>query len=460
MMIRLGLAFLVIALSGCEGDFAGKRPQNSSILNGPFAMEIFDLDGVDHLAVISANNLNRTDAGNIQFYSLVNSRVPVKSTALNPLRIPSNVSDLEFVTIDGQERLYITQRTTDPAGRSKGVLLAYYREGADFVPLQKNGADFSVSLGRNPLQILTVPYDGRDLLAISMEREASILFYDLVNDQFVDPRSEASAPDAVINEEQEIFGAGFYMQPRQSIVAGQDDRVGVSLNGRAGFGIGPLVYLGGAMELLVAANVLENALHSYRLSDWTNHQNFTWDLRAFRGDTRISDTVLRRGTRENGFRGIDADDNGKVYVSSRSDNSVYELAQTAFEIEKDGFRNTVGYPQNDRSRRIAVDFDTDVTDDNFPRLGDLVVDKTGGAATRLWVLGVGRPTKGEAGRLYRVDLGTSEVTSSDLGIGPLRLLWFKDAGDVESVYVANNRNDSVFVIDPDTLAVLVELKNN
>lgn len=451
------LMVLAAILVGCEGNFVGERAENSELINGPFQIKIQSIGGTNYLVVLNTNYRFQAAHGNIQFYTLTDPRNPVKATNLNSVSIPTNVGDFEIVDLGTVTRLFVLNRTRDE-------LWVYRLSGANF-ERERSSANIELALltGSNATRIVPLTSSligGRTALAIVMQRAGTVALFDPSNLTYIEYPSVAAGTDRDSGRLQrgDIPTAGFYMTPRA-----EGQRIGVGSLRQLGYGMTGGVSLGGADELFAGFNAFENAVYVFRFRTFRNTANFTWDLRAFRGDTNVGG-VVRRGTGENGFRGIDVDDAGNLFLANRADNYIYRIPASALQEEKTSDsvrsnRNTTAFERDLTNYRYDITLDPDITDEVFPRLGSLAVDRTGGAATVLWVLGLGKGKTGEEGKIYRIDLTTPILThTKTLGLSPQKLLYYK-VGAQETLYAVNTKSDSLVVLDPTNLDILKTISN-
>lgn len=462
----LGLSVLAFAVFGCLGEerFAGSKEIDATITNGPFTIKIVTVGGAQYLAILNTNYRANRANGSLQFFSI--STNPTMSTAIDPVVLPSNVSDFEIINDD----LFVLNR-------NRSELWVYDLSGTTFSRRQKaTGGDFDLDIAVNPTQMFQFTRNARPaststgatVLAIVAQSTGSISLVDPSTVTILNPANLVSGTiDAGLVRGRDIYGARFYMTARIDSATGARTRLGVGGLRRLGVGITGSLFYGYAGsnvetdsdEYLVSFNALGLAAYSYNLKTFKNNSNFTWELPDWQNDKRLADNVtIRRGTKENGFRGMDKDDAGNVYLTSRTDNALYVLSKSdIIRAKDDGEANTYGFTKNERTR-VVLDFDTDTTDKIFPRIGAIVVEKAdyqspnlnndGASATLAWVASLGE------GKVYRVNLTTSAVTHSvDVGTSLQRLLRV-NSGGVDVLYVADTREDKIYVLNPDDLSTL------
>jgi len=446
----ISLALAGLALVGCEGPFAGKRAENAELVNGPFQMKIQMISGVEYLVVLNTNYRFQAANGSLHFYSLSNSAQPVKATNLVSVSVPSNASDFEIV--DGAvPSIYLLNRNSNE-------VWIYDLEGSAFS--RRAGTDgeaIAIKAPENPGSILS--YTRADVglvFAITGQRSGIVGLLSKDSLTYLNPASLASpiaSPDSTRLMGTDVYGSRFYMEARQTQVGVRDDRIGVSSSRRLGIGIIASKYLGDANETIVSINGLQNAFYSFQFLTFLNNSNFTWDLADWRSSFTLPSGVRRRGTGEDGFRGLDVDGNMNAYVSNRADNSIYKIPYVGgIDLAKTGTRNTTGFDRNVQGFRFPIDFDPDVTDIVYPRIGSLIVDPAPNAdATLAWVVGLGE------GVVYRVDLVGNTFIKQRVGEVPQRILGLENAGTYQQIYVANTKSDTITVLDPTTLGVVGEI---
>lgn len=447
VLVAVSIACFSTLLAGCEGHFAGSKAENSEIYNGPFQMKILKVMGQNLLVLLNTNFQFKTDGGSLQFYSLTNPALPVKAAGIASLKLPSNVSDFEI--IDGPNPVLLV------CNRNTNELWVYDMSGGTFTRrLDAKGAELVVKTPTNPTGLLQYnrTSDGALIIAITSQRAGTVSLLDYATLTYVDPRKLGlTTYDAVQVIGADIFGAKYYMTPRQSQVAGEDDNLGVTGSRRLGVGITRSLLYGTADDIIVSYNALQNGLHSFRFGSFLNAANLSWELTDYRKDFTLPSGATRVGTDEEGFRGMDIDSSKNIYLSSRTDNSIYIVPAAEIVATKNGDQNTKGFAENNLTYRLPVQFDPVDTDDVFPRLGDLAVEKDG---SKLWVLGLGTDS------LYRVDITAKAIThQSKVGSVPQRLLAYPPGGPYQYIYVANTKGDSLSVVDATTMTILQDLKN-
>ncbi len=461
-MIRAFIAVVsLLFVYGCEGDFAGNRSPNIETFNGPAQMKVRSIGGVNHLIILSNNGPATASGGNIRFYTITDLSSPQLSSTVEPIAIPSNVNDFEIV----DNKLYLLNR-------NEGIhaVWVYELSGTTYTrKLASNGTPLSISACTNPINVTQFQrtVGGQTYLAITCMKSGTVILFSPTTDSLVSPTDLGITPiDGLTFSDSSTVGARFYMTPRRTQDSSKDDRVNISFGRKIGIGI-----IGGAFlpssassdDLFVAMNLGQNALYSYRFSDFSNASNVVWDLTEYRSNKRISDTEVRRGTAESGFRGMAVDGNGNVFLSNRADNSVYRVPVSEITNAKDNSagtnRNTKGFNENDRSYRIPADLDSITTDEDFPRLGELAVQNvTGQDASIVWVLGL------DSAKIYRIafnpavnDLTVSSSISETVGVKPQGILGLPVGAAFTHIYVADQTTSRVYVLDATTLALIATL---
>src|SRR5690606_20119763 len=109
--------------------------------------------------------------------------------------------------------------------------------------------------------------------------------------------------------------------------------------------------------------------------------SLVWNLPGFRNGRTVGG-IRHRGSERAGFRGLASDKAGNLYLTNRTDNSLYHIPsatmQQQAEVEESGGRtikkNAIVYKENKQTHRIGITFDSDPTDLEFPKLGDIVID--------------------------------------------------------------------------------------
>ncbi len=485
------IGLLTLVASACEPKFAGDRPFNIDILNGPGRAKLVEIGSTQYLGILNTNLEFEASSGSIQFYSLSDPQKPKLETSLS-VEVPSNVGDFEF---DG-DTLFV-------ADRNKHRIFVYdYSSGKFSQRLDEDGGPKFVKVTDNPQRLLsfTRPGDNLKMLAIVCQSSGFIHFIRTDNLEFVEKGSDESVtPDLAVSRN--IKGANLEMIERLKTVKNKDgedeivqQHLDISFSQRVGFGINQAVLLGvtdgdGSIPLIVTASYLAQGIFGFRLDTFQNTANIAWDLDGARsGWTKNKGTaneIKVQGSKELGFRGLARDAAGNIYASSRTDNSLYRIDRSVFEMSKErkatestAKRNTVGFDENDVSYRI-VNFDRDPTDKLFPRMGEVEVNYcpkltppptncSTGTATVAWVLGLGQKdgsTVEVPARIYRVDL-TQDLTDEDavtftksaddaLEDSPQRLLWNPE-GSV--LYVLNVKSNSISVLNDTSLDLIATVQ--
>lgn len=447
--VALALLSSALVFSACEPKFAGERAENAEIVNGPFQMKIKTINGTEYLVVLNTNYRFQAANGSLHFYSLVNPVSPVKAT-INSLSVPSNASDFEV--IDGATpSIYLLNRNSNE-------LWIYDLQGTAFQRrLDARGGELAVKTPDNSMSILSFnrQFDNALVFAITSQRSGTtaLLLKDTLT--YVNPADIGiTKSDSLKLVGSDIFGARYYMEARQTQTSGQDDEIRISSSQQLGIGIIQSKYLGDTEDTIVSINGIQNALYSFQFKSFLNTSNFTWDLYHWRETTTLDNGSERKGSGENGFRGLDIDVNKNVYVANRADNSLYKIPAAQISLSKTGDRNTTGFAEDVRTYRVPIDFDSDVRDDVLPKLGSLVVDQDPGPdAAFAWVLGL------KEGVVYRADLNANTFIQQKVGDLPQRILGRPTNAAFQQIYVANTKSDSIQILDATTLNVLGEIKN-
>jgi len=456
------LCLSVTLLTACEPRFAGTRAVNLEIINGPFQMRVHNVSGTQYLVVANTNYRFQAKTGSLHFYSLATPTAPVKNAALT-VELPNNVSDF---LIRGTA-LYVLDRSDDR-------LIIYDLVGGVFTQrLDANGDKFELKLTANPQSLLVFnrASDATPVMAILSQSQGTVQFLDLTTLALV-TQGENENPAETIDRFNfdGIQGARFRMVPRQEEVAGSDDRVNISFREQVGFGMNGLVYLGTANDLIATAIFTDTGILSFRFNSFVNASNYAWDLRGFDRGMTIGGVKIP-GSREDGFRSIVRDQAGNVYFTSRTDNTLYTLTTAQLSVDKAaGDRNTRGFPENEQRFALIAGFDTDITDEVFPRLGQMVtncpiaVDDVAvadsscpavQAASVAWVLGL------EGGKVFRVaplDTSPAIASSADAAIekAPQRILWHPTHN---LLYMTHPEFDTITIMGADDLLVKGTLTN-
>ena len=470
---------MLVSITGCEGQFAGNRKFDIDIVIGTMQMKLCSVGAVELLCVVNTNYQYKAQTGSIHFYSLANPAQPVPVTTPAKLELNSNVSDFEVTQVNGNDVLFVLDRNGNR-------LLVYDLTGGSFVAREESGAAVKVDLPQNPqsIQAFQRSSDSKTFLAITVMRGGilggSIVFLDPLDLSFYEPDESAAGSDVKLVQVG-VPGARFFMSPRKTYDDPSNpgsklvDRLNIGVSNQVGVGLSKAVFLGGANDLFVMPNFLASAVHSFRFSSFQNMSNVAWNLRQWRDGAKLSDGSVLAGSREAGIRGVDIDNLSNVYVSNRTDNQIYKIPASVFETDEDDdagtIRNTTGFKENIRDHVLetypgsgeTLEFDSNLSDSVFPRLGDLLADKTGAglAAQTLWVIGI------HDSKIYRIAVpaapaGGSPVTISHsitLGDGPRKLLGYPAAGPYQFVYVADVKNDVVSVLNANDLSLAGEIKN-
>ena len=470
---------MFMSFTGCEGQFAGNRSFDIDIVNGPMQMKLCTVGAVELLCAVNTNYQYKAQTGSIQFYSLTNPAQPVRLSTPATIEVSSNVSDFEVVQVDGNDVLFVLDRNANE-------LLVYDLTGGSFVARQENGAAVKVDLPQNPqsIQAFQRSSDSKTFLAITVMRGGasggSLVFIDPLDLSFYEPDESSPGSDVKLVQVG-VPGARFFMSPRKTYDDPANpgtqlvDRLNVSVSNQVGVGLSKAVFLGGSQDLFVLPNFLASAVHSFRFSSFQNMSNIAWNLRQWREGAKLSDGSILAGSREVGIRGVDIDNLSNVYVSNRTDNQIYKIPASVFEAEEDDdagtIRNTTGFKENVRDHVLetypgsseTLEFDSNLADSVFPRLGDLLADKTGAglAAQALWVIGI------HDSKIYRISVPAvpaegNPITISHsvvLGEGPRKLLGYPAAGPYQFVYVADLKNDVISVLNASDLTLAGEIKN-
>lgn len=463
MRIVMAVSFGII-LGGCEGNFVGERPYNIQILNGTSEMKLVNLGAKNYLAVLNTNLQFKASTGNLQFYLLeapASASAPSLQTSMS-LELPSNVGD--FV-IDGT--------TLFVADRNRHHILIYDFADGKFSPrLDASSAPKFINVSDQPqrLVVFSRASDSKKVLAVLCQSSGTIHFILLETFEFIS-KGDTVSGTADLFVTGGINGAQFTAYPRRTINTDDDDPI--HFPQFPSYGINQLVYLGGTEQLFVTASSLSLGLLSFRLDRFQNAANLTWNLPKSK-DGVVEGTQEYPGSHENGFRGLARDGQGKVFATSRTDNSIYQIPRSEFESlkvaasgETVARRNTRGF-DDDNKAYLLKSLDTDRTDEIFPRLGPIIVNYCasagptgckldGAAATVAWVLGYGTK-EGDvvklAPKVYRIDLGNLDVKQSSdsaLGDSPQRILWNPSAA---LLYVANVKDSSISILRDDDLSLV------
>ncbi len=466
-------------LTGCEGQFAGNRAFDVDIVNGPMQMKLCTVGATQLLCVMNTNYQYKAQTGSLQFYSLASPGQPVRLTSPAPLEVASNASDFEVTQVDGNDVLFILDR-------SNSKVLVYDLTAGSFAARQEEGVAVSRDLPLNPqsIQAFQRASDSKVFLAITVMRGGvlggSIVFLDPETLTFFEPDESLAGADVKMVDVKTPGGL-FFMSPRKTYDDPSNpgsklvDRLNIGVSNQVGVGLSKALFLGGAHDLFVIPNFLATAVHSFRFSTFQNMSNVAWNLRKWRDGAKLSDGSILAGSRETGIRGVDADNLNNVYITNRTDNQVYKIPASVFEADEDDdagtIRNTTGFKENVRDHILEtypgsdeyLEFDSDPSDKIFPRLGDLLADKTGAglAAQALWVIGI------HDSKIYRVAIPAvpsagDPITIShsiSLGSGPRKLLGHPAAGPYQFIYVADVKNDVISVLNADDLSLAGEIKN-
>jgi len=432
-----------------EDEFVGNKKLDVEAVNGPFQMKVERILGQEYLVVLNTNSDYKLAEGSLHFYSLANPSAPVKTSNVESLTLPSNVGDFEIID-GGTPALFV-------ANRNRNELWIYDFVGTSFARrTDSNGEGLAIRTPSNVTSLLTFrrSSDNIMMLALTAQRAGTVSLLDLSTLKYVDPRNLGlSTFDAVQVVGADIYGAKFYMTPRRT--NNKDDNLGVTGSRRNGVGVTKSVYLGTSDDIIVSMNAFQNALHVFRFRTFQNTANMSWELTAWEEDTVLSNGKEREGTDEEGFRGMDIDGSQNVYLSSRTDNTIYKIPRDVLLVGKDGDRNTRGFEENVRTYRLAFggscSLDDDIEDEILPKLGSLVVNPDGNT---LWVVGLGTD------KVYRMDvLGTQITNCTSVAESPQRVIGYPTTGNFSHIYVASKLGDSITVLDATSMAVQTVLTN-
>jgi len=415
--------FLVL-LSGCEGEFAGNRPFDLTKLNRPYGMRWVKVGGTDYLAVTNTNALGDQSSGSMQFYTVDETSGFSLNQNLS-FAIPNNV--LDFYYDETLDRLFILDR-------NQNRVLVYERDGNGFFPRKEKGKIVEIPLLGNPVSLTpwirdaSTP-DAAPYLAILTEGSGSIQFLNreslhLFNlddlkqlDEKVHGKNNTSIRTLFQGTRVNQIGAFLKLRSRTSTDAIRD----ISSGEAEGRGIGKIltpIATSNNNPYFVVASFVDEAIFGFRFYDFDNISNLLFNPRtAIRGTTGI------KGTKEDGFRGMDRDASDNFYFTCRSNNKLYQIPASAFTANRTAGTNgnTTAFAQ-DKNGGFMKDITfggqgVDVSVGRHPRLGDIAVNGQGGSdpsgslATRAWILGLENEKRGSSlSRVYSVNLGTSEVS--------------------------------------------------
>jgi|GEM_PF-4995023 len=448
---------LVFALFGCEGHFVGNREFNTSVIDAPYAMKIVQVgaSGTRYLAVVNTNRLGNKKTGSLQFYSMSNPKSPSLDSDLT-VSLPNDVSDFYLEDYNsGVQRLFILDR-------SRNKLLVYELSGGTFQTYKDNKENaVSFSLFSNPQSLVAFQYNSTNFLAINTQDVGAIEFFDLDKFQLITQLNILDYVSGLTMTDYRYDRAG-HISAKLEMIARDSGKVqGISSGEQQGGGVGKIISLGGSHALLATASYTNTAVFGFRFSSFDDSSNVLWNLDAAQNGETVNG-VNYPGTKESGFRGMDSDAFGNVYLSSISDNGIYKVTFDTLDNSRGSkSENTLAIDKDETSAsgvsRIDINFEDDDgdsstvrTDEVFPRLSDLAVDgqSSGQTATTAWVIGLESSDRGyDQSRIYMVDLNTPkilDVVKTTAGAFPEKLLYDQDDN---LLYVANVGSNSIFIYD-------------
>ncbi len=417
-MLAALVGLCLIVLTGCEGKFAGKRGFDVTKLNRPYGMRWVEIDGNRYLGVANTNTLGDQSSGSLQFYS-----VSAGGFTLNEdlsLAIPNNV--LDFYYNDDLGQLILLDR-------NESRVLVYDLDGS-FVPHKDaKGKATEIALMGNPVSLAEWTRDEglateAPYLAILTEGSGSIQFlnrstlqlFDLDDLNLLDRTATHTNVIQYSGSRVDQIGAGLKLLSRTNSDVIRDIS-SAEMEGRGTGKILPQINTFRNNALFVVASYVDDAIFGFRFYDFDNISNILFNPRtAIRGTNGI------KGTKEDGFRGMDRDLSDHFYFTSRSDNRLYSIAGRVFSEARDSSSkgNTTALAQ-DEDGNLALDIEFGGPGINpalgtFARLGDVVVNGQGELggntlANRAWVLGLENNKRGSSkSRAYSVDLVSSSVS--------------------------------------------------
>lgn len=438
------LLFVGAFLAACEGEFAGNRSFQLERVSNAYRLRHVQIGGQAYLAVLNTSARDREQsAGSIHFYDLNDPANPKLNKSLS-FQVPKNVGD--FYYFDENDRVYVLDRNTDR-------LIIFERKGNSFEQLTKDGKPLGIKLMANPQSIVffrrseeQIPY-----LAITCFRGASIQFFNLKEERLLEEEDIrdvlpqlSGKREIYFRGRQDMVGASLDMKPRTKRITPyhiKESIDGISAGASVGQGINEILFLGGEKEVFVTASTYDTALFGFHLKTFDNTSNLLWNLPAYEEGREVEGKEFP-GTGESGFRGLVADAENNIYVTSRSDESLYKIPGKVFEAEREQVdkepdrladRNTTAFRVNERPYRLKINFDSDPEDEKFPRLSALTVNhQENGRADRAYVLGrVERDGDLKRSRVYLVDLKKEKI---------LDTFEFVDAALPEALYLLESGN--------------------
>jgi len=464
------LAFILFCaplLSGCdedflsEGPFSGDLPVNIVEMNSPYQMrEYADIRGNRYLAVLNTNASLRFANGSLHFYRVDGPDSFSRETAWD-LKVPTLVGDFQIIPSGDDYLLFVVDRSDR---RLRPYVLA---AGSDeFVPMTKeDGSSYEFETFRNPRQLTFFTSGGKDYLALNSFGSGAIQFFDLETfawfdlDDLTDKLGD-QLHQATIHRSQELIGGRLRMEAFQSPM---------NLNGargltRSGQGIHQALYVGDAVagqeNFFIFASELTNAIFGFRFDTFENSANLLWNLRHQERGFKPQGQDRIPGSRERGFRSLQRDGADHLFLSSRTDNRIYRIPLSAFEFSTNRFNNTFAFEENAQNYSLVpqaneAGFPVDLDEEQFPRLGDMVVNGqlANETADQIWVLGLEGDRGFEVSRLYRLGLDNShnppryqiaQTHEFKANESPQRLIYFED---LERIAVALHGGHEIHIFN-------------
>lgn len=447
----------VFGLAACEGRFVGDREFDVEVINAPYTMKVVEVGAASnpYLVVLNTNYVAFKKTGSLQFYDFSNPESPTLISDLT-ISLPNNCLDFHIEPFaNGEQLLFV-------ANRNQNEVWVYEWNGNRFVEREAaNGAHLQVEVFSNPVSFTAfTTSNGLRVLAIATQLTSTMQFLNIETLEVFDVEFLESLYTGINRadyrfDRAENVGALLEMDSRN------DKPIrGISGSERDGRGIGRLAYLGGVDEIILGLSYTDEALFGFHFDQFDNKSNVLWNL-----DNAKNGERGRPGTKEEGFRGMAVDRSGNIWLSSRTDNGVYRVKSSVMAQERDSDgSNTLALDEDATDttgvRRLNIDFDPDPTDDDFPRLGDIVVDNqiynlipddnsgNTDSATLAWVVGLESDDRGfETSRIYMLDLDNPQILDTvnfDDGALPQRLLYYPSAN---LLYSANVGSNSISIFD-------------
>lgn len=464
------LLVLSVFLMSCEPDFVGDGVVDVTKINLPYEMKEVTIAGDPYLGVVNTNYKPIFDppllTGSLHFYDITNPNQISRNETLD-LEIPSNASDFGLVTLNsGVQRLVVLDR-------NENEILLYDLIGGEFERVERlDGLELVIDTFANPQSLVAFTGEPNNTayVAVLCQSGGTVQFFNVEEtrnfddedlDELAEEIGETNPNDGrstieFISQTDRV-GASFEMLEKSGIKLS-----GISSREARGRNIGKLMSFDGGANgpVLVTASYTDEALFGFRFNAFDNTSNLLWDP-----NIAINGQGTTQGTKEQGFRGMDMDDNGVILLSSRAENSLYRVPFAQVNQDRSNGRNTTFFGRDETDYRLDLSFDSDPTDKVFPRLSDLVVRPDG---TRTFVIGLESRDNGfDQSRVYLVGLDdpdnpqlldTTAEADFEAGDRPQKLFYDADS-DVLIVAVTDANRLQVYDVSGDTFSLISTVEN-